>query len=96
MKNKRLYQNVTVSERFYYKKIKQETSLWIKSKGEKHQSFYWQSGYGAFSVSASNKKLVCNYIANQKKHHEKFNFKNEFKKLLIKHDIDFDEKFLWR
>jgi len=77
------------------KEIKHDTSRWIKNKEEKYQSFYWQSGYGAFSISANNKKIVCNYIVNQKKHHERFYFKHEFKKLLVKYDIKFDEKYLW-
>ena len=64
------------------------------SQEELLSQFYWQSGYGAFSVSQSNVKHVRLYIKNQRQHHQKQNFQDEFKKFLTQHEIDYDEKYL--
>ena len=60
------------------------------------RSFAWQTGYGAFSVSASNEKQVFQYIRDQERHHRRITFEEEFISLLRKHTISFDERFLWR
>jgi REP element-mobilizing transposase RayT len=73
--------------------VKTSSSRWIKTKDPKYKEFYWQHGYGAFSVSSSNKEIVCNYIANQKQHHKTWSFDNELRSLLQKHDIKVDEKY---
>jgi putative transposase len=57
--------------------------------------FGWQSGYGAISVSQSNAQAVLAYIAHQEEHHRKVSFKEEFIAFLKKHDIQYDERFLW-
>lgn len=57
--------------------------------------FGWQSGYGAFSVSSSRIEMVQTYIANQKEHHKVHSFEDEFRKLLEKHRIKYDNKFLF-
>ncbi|HVE45012.1 MAG TPA: IS200/IS605 family transposase [Gammaproteobacteria bacterium] len=73
--------------------IKSSTSKWIKSiNGE---DFYWQNGYGAFSVSQSNVDAVIKYIHNQESHHKKYSFKEELIKLLKAHKVSYDEKYLW-
>jgi len=73
--------------------IKTSSSKWIKTKDPKYKEFYWQHGYGAFSVSSSHKEIVCNYIANQKQHHKTWSFDDELRSLLQKHDLKFDEKY---
>jgi hypothetical protein len=55
--------------------------------------FYWQYGYGALSVSARHTEIVSNYITNQKQHHKKITFDDEFRSLLQKYDIKPDEKY---
>ena len=75
--------------------IKKRSSKWMKSKGEKYQSFQWQTGYGVFSVSHSGVDAVTRYIADQERHHKKLQFKEEFRSILDKHEIDYDEKYLW-
>jgi hypothetical protein len=55
----------------------------------------WQEGYGAFSVSASNLDSVVRYVRNQEKHHRKFSFEDEFRKLLEKHGIEFDPEYMF-
>jgi REP element-mobilizing transposase RayT len=54
------------------KELKRGSSKWIKTKGDAYSNFYWQGGYGAFSVSQSNVEKVRNYIAGQEKHHRHF------------------------
>ena len=75
--------------------IKANSSRWIKTKGEFYRIFSWQNGYGAFSVSQSMRARVVNYIAQQKEHHQKISFKEEFLMMLQKANIEFDERFLW-
>jgi REP element-mobilizing transposase RayT len=74
---------------------KRNSSKWIKTKNEKYSSFQWQNGYGAFSVSYSNIMQVQNYISNQDNHHHNLSFQEEFRELLRKHNVKFDEKYVW-
>jgi hypothetical protein len=59
------------------------------------QIFAWQSAYSAFSVSQSNSPAVIRYIANQKEHHRRLTFQEEYLKFLKKHRIDYDERYIW-
>jgi hypothetical protein len=65
----------------------------MKTKSAKLRSFYWQSGYGAFSVSPAHVEALTKYIANQEFHHRKESFQNEFRRLLRKYGID--ERYVW-
>ncbi len=74
-------------------KLKANSSGWVR---RKHQPlFRWQRRYGAFSVSESNADAVRQYIRNQKEHHKKQSFEEEYKELLKLHHIPFDERYLW-
>ncbi len=75
--------------------IKKRSSKWIKTKGDEFRIFQWQTGYGAFSVSSSNAGIVKRYIANQKEHHRKKPYQDEFRVLLQKHNIEYDERYVW-
>ena len=75
--------------------IKKSSSKWAKTKGEAYKSFYWQDGYGAFSVNPSEVDIVKAYIANQKEHHRKKGFKEEFVAFLKKYGVDYDEQYVW-
>ncbi|AKK73699.1 transposase [Chryseobacterium gallinarum] len=75
--------------------IKAHSSKWIKTKGEKYENFFWQNGYGAFSVGEKDIYTVKNYIKNQRQHHQTQNFKNEMIEILEKHNMEYDEKYLW-
>ena len=57
--------------------------------------FYWQGGYGAFSVSQSNVEQVKAYIANQEEHHRKVTFQDEFRRFLKRYEIEYDERYVW-
>lgn len=75
--------------------VKTSSSKWIKTKDDELQNFSWQTGYGVFSVSRSNLDAVHQYILNQKEHHKKKNFKDEFRGMLTKHDLEWDERYVW-
>lgn len=75
--------------------IKKGSSAWIKTRGAAFRAFYWQPGYGAFSVSQSNVAAVREYIAAQEEHHRKISFKDEFLALLKRHEVEFDEQYIW-
>ena len=76
--------------------VKTNSSRWIHEAFPHHRSFAWQTGYGAFSVSASNERQVFRYIQDQERHHRRMTFEEEFISLLRKHAISFDERFLWK
>jgi REP element-mobilizing transposase RayT len=75
--------------------MKTESSKWLKRQSPSLQDFYWQAGYGAFSVSQSNRDQVKIYIANQEEHHRKVTFQDELRALLRRHNIEFDERYVW-
>ena len=77
------------------KEIKINSSKWIKSVDEKYRNFYWQDGYGVFSVSQSGVSKVVDYIKNQKEHHNKKTFKAEYKAFLDKNDVSYDDNYMW-
>jgi len=74
---------------------KRNSSKWIKTKGPEFNRFGWQNGYGVFSVSSSNVDAVRNYIAHQEQHHQTITFQDEFLGFLVKHGIEFDERYVW-
>jgi hypothetical protein len=59
------------------------------------RGFAWQDGYGAFTVSKSNIPSVISYIQNQREHHRKKTFQEEYRELLEKHGIEYDERYIW-
>ena len=74
-------------------KIKTSSTKWIKKAGV--SNFAWQNGYGTFSVSSSKLEVVKNYILNQKEHHKKASFNNEYRTFLKQYKIDYDEQYVW-
>jgi putative transposase len=75
--------------------IKKSSSKWIKTQGKKYSKFYWQRGYGIFSVNPAEIDVVIRYISNQKEHHKKRSFQDEYRAFLVKYEIDFDERYVW-
>ena len=73
------------------KHLKGDSSAWIHREFKELHHFAWQDGYGAFSVSKSVVPDVENYIARQKEHHKRQDFKSEFLELLRRHGVEFDE-----
>lgn len=88
-----LSRTLTVAE--WVKELKRASSLWAKQKSTQWNLFQWQAGYGAFSVSQSQKDRVRKYIQSQEEHHRKLSFQDELRQLLKKHEIAFDEQYVW-
>lgn len=75
--------------------LKKCSSKWIKTKDNKYAKFYWQDGYGIFSVNPYEIDILVNYIKNQKRHHHKLGFQDEFRDFLAKNGVEFDERYVW-
>ncbi len=75
--------------------LKSHSSKWMKTKDDTLKNFYWQDGYGAFSVNPSEVDVVLNYIANQKEHHRTKTFQEEYRAFLKKYQVDYDERYMW-
>ena len=75
--------------------VKGHSSKWIKTKGADYANFYWQDGYGAFSVNPSEINRVIAYIANQHEHHDKKTFQQEYRVILEKYEVAYDERYVW-
>ena len=77
------------------KEVKRGSSLRLKTKGPDLHDFAWQNGYGMFSVGFSQIDAVRAYIAQQEKHHRKTSFQDEFRRLLDRYRIEYDERYVW-
>lgn len=75
--------------------LKATSSKWINENGLVNGKFSWQEGYGAFSYARSQRNNVIQYIMNQKQHHLKETFKEEYLELLEKFEIPFEPKYLF-
>ncbi len=75
--------------------IKGGSSLWIHQEFQHLNNFAWQDGYGVFSVCKSHASKVIEYIKDQRKHHEKQTFEDEYIELLTLHEIEYDERYLF-
>ncbi|HVJ67132.1 MAG TPA: IS200/IS605 family transposase [Caulifigura sp.] len=87
-----MHQSVSLAD--CVRTIKSDASKWL---GESHDDKWvgWQDGYGAFSVSKSGLPAVEEYVVNQEKHHARICFQDEFRTLLRRHGIEYDEKYIW-
>ena len=75
--------------------VQKSSSKWIKTIAPKYRKFYWQNGYGIFSVNPSEVDIVVEYIKNQEEHHKTRTFKEEFLAFLKKYKVEYNEKYLW-
>ena len=73
--------------------IKRDSSKWAKEQGLR--DFYWQRGYGAFSIGQSQVPAVTRYIADQKIHHQRQSYEDEFRELCLKYGVEIDERYCW-
>jgi putative transposase len=85
----------TVSQAQLVEQIKKASSKWIKALDARYRGFFWQHGYGAFSVSLSQLDPVLQYIEAQREHHRTRMFQEEYRELLRRHGVDFDERYVW-
>ena len=86
----------TVTQSDLLEDIKKKSSKWVKQIDRtRYGKFAWQRGYGAFSVSASKLDDVVEYAANQEEHHRVQTFQDEYRKLIAKHNIEYNEDYVW-
>jgi putative transposase len=76
--------------------VKGSSSKWINEKRFIKDKFEWQEGYGAFSYSKSQASKVIAYIQNQETHHKKVSFLNEYKTFLVKFEVDYDDRYIFK
>jgi putative transposase len=77
------------------KEVKRGSSAWLKTQRQTLADFAWQRGYGAFSIGASQVARVRAYIADQEEHHRRTSFQDEFRTLLKRYDVPYDERYVW-
>jgi REP element-mobilizing transposase RayT len=75
--------------------VKADSSKWVNERPDSIGRFGWQEGYGAFSVSSSQLPGVCEYVQRQSEHHRTRAFQEEYVEFLRRHEIEFDESYLW-
>jgi len=85
----------TITQAEWVKELKRISNLWLKERGRDYADFEWQGGYTDFGVSQSNLEQVKQYIAGQEEHHHKIGFQDELRALLRKHEIEWDEEYVW-
>jgi REP element-mobilizing transposase RayT len=85
----------TLSQAQLIEEIKKASSKWVKALDARYRGFFWQRGYAAFSVSPSQLDSVLEYVNKQQEHHRTRTFQEEYRELLRKHGVDFDERFVW-
>lgn len=78
-----------------FQEIKTGTTKWLKTKRPQFARFHWQSGYGIFSVSPSHRAAVERYLASQAQHHREVSFQEEYRRILAKYGVEFDERYVW-
>jgi Transposase and inactivated derivatives len=84
-----------VAQMTLLEELKKQSSKWIKTKGKEYADFYWQSGYGIFSVNPTETEAVVDYILNQEEHHKKVTFQDEYRAFLKKYKVEYDERYVW-
>jgi REP element-mobilizing transposase RayT len=76
-------------------RLKKSSNDWLRSRSPLFASFFWQAGFGAFSVSQSQVEEVRAYIRNQREHHRVKTFQEELRAFLKAYEIEFDERYVW-
>jgi REP element-mobilizing transposase RayT len=77
------------------RELKRDSSKWIKTENPRCADFYWQNGYGAFSISPSHVDPVIGYIDNQVEHHRHESYQDELRRLCKKYGVEIDERYVW-
>ncbi len=76
-------------------RLKQDSSKFVKTLDPNLERFRWQDGYGFFGLSPSHVDSVRQYVLNQEEHHQKVTFQDEYRRLLQKYDVEYDERYVW-
>ena len=89
----RLSRTMTMAQ--LVEEVKTTSSKWLKTQAPHLAHFAWQRGYGAFSVGPSGKDALCRYIDKQEVHHRKKDYQREYRAILAKYGVDYDERYVW-
>ena len=89
----RLSRNIKIAD--LVRDVKKASSGMLHGRSAALADFHWQAGYGAFSISPSHLPAVTNYIRNQEEHHRRVGFQDEYRRLLTKYEIEYDERYVW-
>ena len=79
----------------FVEQVKRESSKFVKTLGPQYHEFYWQRGYGMFSVSPTHLSDVEHYVRNQEEHHGKKSFQEEMVEFLGRYRMEYDERYMW-
>ena len=79
----------------FVEQAKRESSKFIKTLGAEYQDFYWQRGYGMFSVGPAHRDEAEAYVRNQQEHHRTKSFQEEFRTFLDHCGVSYDEQYVW-
>jgi putative transposase len=85
----------TVTQAELIEKLKTSSSHWLKQQDARLAGFYWQRGYGVFSVGRSGLDDLIRYIDGQEEHHRSRTFQDEYREFLRRYEIEFDERYVW-
>ena len=79
----------------FVEQVKRESSKFVKTLGTQYEQFYWQRGYGMFSVSPAHRDEAEQYVRNQVEHHRTRTYQEEFRSFLKQYGIAYDEQYVW-
>ncbi|MBM3998090.1 MAG: IS200/IS605 family transposase [Planctomycetes bacterium] len=79
----------------FVEQVKRESSKFVKTLGTPYTKFYWQRGYGMFSVGPMDRDQAEHYVRNQEEHHRRTTFQDEYRSMLTRYGIEFDEQYVW-
>jgi REP element-mobilizing transposase RayT len=79
----------------FVEQVKRESSKFVKTLGENYKKFYWQRGYGMFSVSPKDRNEAEDYVRGQEEHHQEKTFQDEYRAMLRQYEVTFDEQYVW-
>ncbi len=85
----------TISPADLVKEIKIGSSRWIKEQGKNLAMFHWQNGYGLFSISPGHRPALERYFARQAEHHREVPFQEEYRRLLTRYGMEWNERYVW-
>ncbi|MFM8253451.1 MAG: transposase, partial [Planctomycetota bacterium] len=79
----------------FVEQVKRESSKFVKTLGSQYTTFYWQRGYGMFSVGPKDRDQAEYYVRPQEEHHRGTTFQDEYRAMLSRYGVEFDEQYVW-
>ena len=79
----------------FVEQVKRESSKFVKTLGSRYRRFFWQRGYGMFSISPKDRDEAEHYVRHQEEHHRRQTFQDEYRAILTRHGIEFEEQYVW-